>query len=94
MDFTFKAWSDVVQRQTALFEHVSSCLRQRSLRHFIIYKAIHGYIDIDVSDYVTFNNHLSTRHGQTAGYQADLATGRERQMDDDWRARGIAWILF
>ena len=74
MDFTFKAWPDVVQRQTALFEHVSSCLRQRNLRHFIIYKAIHGYIDINVSDYGTFNIQLSTRHSQTAGYQAGLAT--------------------
>ena len=74
MDFTFKACSDVVQRQTALFELVSSCLRQRNLRHFIIYKAIHGYIDINVSDYGTFNIQLSTRHSQTAGYQAGLAT--------------------
>ena len=40
MDFTFKAWSDVVQIYTALFEHVSSCLRQRNLRHYVIYKAV------------------------------------------------------
>ena len=28
------------------------------------YKAVYGYIDIDVSNYVTFNNHLRTRRGQ------------------------------
>ena len=31
------------------------------------YKAIYGYIDIDVSNYVTFNNHPPTRHSQSAG---------------------------
>ena len=31
------------------------------------YKAVYGYIDIDVSDYVTFNNHPRTRRGQSAG---------------------------
>ena len=31
------------------------------------YKAIYGYIDIDVSNYVTFNNHPRTRHSQSAG---------------------------
>lgn len=35
---------------------------------FFFYKAIHSYIVIDVGDYVTFNNHPSTRRGQTAGY--------------------------
>ena len=32
------------------------------------YKAIYGYIDIDVSNYVTFNNHPPTRHSQSADY--------------------------
>ena len=31
------------------------------------YKAVYSYIDIDVSNYVTFNNHPRTRHGQSAG---------------------------
>ena len=31
------------------------------------YKAVYGYIDVDVSDYVTFNNHPRTRRGQSAG---------------------------
>ena len=31
------------------------------------YKAVYGYIDIDVSDYVTFNNHPRARRGQSAG---------------------------
>ena len=31
------------------------------------YKAVYGYIDIDVSYYVTFNNHRRTRRGQSAG---------------------------
>ena len=32
------------------------------------YKAVYGYIDIDVSNYVTFNNHSCTGRGQSAGY--------------------------
>ena len=35
---------------------------------FFFHKAIRGQIDKDVSNYVTFNNDLSTRHGQTVGY--------------------------
>ena len=31
------------------------------------YKAVYGYIDIDISDYVTFNNHPRKRRGQSAG---------------------------
>ena len=31
------------------------------------YKAVYGYIDVDVSDYVTFNNHPRIRRGQSAG---------------------------
>ena len=31
------------------------------------YKAVYGYIDIDVSNYVTFNNHSCTHRGQSAG---------------------------
>ena len=31
------------------------------------YKAVYGYIDIDVSDYVSFNNHRRTRRGHSAG---------------------------
>ena len=31
------------------------------------YKAIYGYIDIDVSNYVTFSNHPRTRHSQSTG---------------------------
>ena len=31
------------------------------------YKAVYGYIDIDVSDYATFNDHPRTRRGQSAG---------------------------
>ena len=30
-------------------------------------KAVYGHIDIDVSDYVTFNNHPCTRFSQSAG---------------------------
>ena len=31
------------------------------------FKAVYGQIDIDVSDYVSFNNHRRTRRGQSAG---------------------------
>ena len=31
------------------------------------YKTVYGYIDIDVSDHLTFNNHPRTRRGQSAG---------------------------
>ena len=31
------------------------------------YKVVYGYVDIDVSDYVNFNNHPRTRRGQSAG---------------------------
>ena len=31
------------------------------------YKAVYGFIDIDVSNYVTFNNHPRARRGQSAG---------------------------
>ena len=31
------------------------------------YKAVYGYIDVDVSDYVTFYNHPRTRRGQSTG---------------------------
>lgn len=38
------------------------------------YKAVYRHIDIDVSDYVTFNNHPCTRCSQSAGcYLAFLA---------------------
>ena len=54
-DFTFNAF------------HLSSTT-EKLKAFFFFHKAIHGYIDIDVSNYVTFSNHLSTRHGQTVGY--------------------------
>ena len=37
------------------------------------YEAVYGYTDIDISDYVTFNNHPRTHHGQSAGYLTFLA---------------------
>ena len=55
MDFTFNAFHLAYDRE---IENIS----------FFFHKAIRGSIDIDVSDYVTFNNHLSTCHGQTVGY--------------------------
>ena len=41
----------------------------REIRDLVFfYKAVYGYIDIDVSNCVTLNNHSYTRCGQSARY--------------------------
>ena len=41
----------------------------REIRNLVFfYKAVYGYTDIDVSDYVTLNNHPRTRRGQSVGF--------------------------
>ena len=68
MDFKFEARPDVIWGETARLGYAASCLRYREIKDLVFfYKAVYGYIDVDVSDYVGFYNHPRTRRGQSTG---------------------------
>ena len=64
MDFKFEARPDVIWGETARLGYAASYDREiKGLVFF--YRSVYGYIDIDVSNYVTFDNHPCTRRGQS-----------------------------
>ena len=45
-----------------------------------LYKAVFGYIALDVSNYVTFNSHPRTRCGQAAGCYLTVPACKTRTL--------------
>ena len=51
------------------------------------YKAVYGYIDIDLSNYVTFNNHPRARRGQSAGCYLTVPACKTRTLQASYFVR-------
>ena len=54
-----------------------------------LYKAVYWHIDIDVSDYVTFNNHPRTRRSQSAGCYLTFPAYRTSTLQASYFVRTV-----
>jgi hypothetical protein len=68
MDLTRQSWWSILQRETSATGYSPSCVRSRVQGLSIFYKAVSGYNDIDVSNFVHFVNHRRTRRALTSKY--------------------------
>ena len=67
MDFKFEDRPDVIWGETACLGYAASYLLWRNQGSHFLSHIQYYYIDIDITYYVTFNDHPRRRRGQSAG---------------------------
>ena len=73
MDFKFEDRPDVIWRETACVGYAASCLRQRNQGSRFILQSQYYYTDIDIINYVNFNNHPRGREKRGRQEKGDTA---------------------